>query len=179
MIEAVSIDGSTMSIAEPRDLIEVLSRMEYWRQEPPVDRKRAFRRFVVRGEATLEPMQTGQSMNGHVHAMLRDISRGGIGFLADSFLQPGEVWRIRFEQHGHLIGQQPILVKFCRLVQDGMYLTGGQFVIEPALLIGLGVDEGDLHNDTHIANQTLDTAEFLPPPSHSDTDAGDSACSPA
>lgn len=152
-----------MSITEPRDLIEVLGRMEYWRQEPPVDHKRAFRRFVVRGEATLEPVHSGKVIESDARAMLRDVSRGGVGFLCDRFLEPGDIWRIRFERKGYLLGQQPILIKFCRLVQDGLYLTGGQFIIEPALMVALGVDETDLHDDTRVVDKSLNTAEFLPP----------------
>ena len=137
-----------MSIAEPRDLIEVLNRMEYWRQEPSVDRKRSFRRFVVRGEATLEPVQPGRILDGNVNVMLRDISRGGVGFLSNRFHQPGEIWRIRFESKGYLVGQQSMIIKFCRLVQDGLYLTGGQFIIEPILMIELGIEGTDLQDDT-------------------------------
>lgn len=154
-----------MAMTEPRDLIDVLGRMESWRREPSVDRKRAFRRFVVRGEATLEPIQAGTFIDPNPRAMLRDISRGGIGFLCDRKLQPGEIWRIRFENKGYIIGQQPLLIKFCRLVQDELYLTGGQFIIEPALMLELGVDGSDLHGDMRIIDNTLNTAEFLPPES--------------
>ncbi len=151
-----------MSVAEPRNLIEVLSRMEYWRQEPAVERNRAFKRFEVRGEATIELAESAGPSDRHT-IMLRDISRGGIGFLCPACLDPGTLWRVAFEDHGHRIGTQVVCVRFSRLVQDGLYLVGGQFVVEPYLMLALGVSDAELANDIVDKCKPLDTAQFVPP----------------
>jgi len=151
-----------MSVAEPRNLIEVLSRMEYWRQEPAVEHNRSFRRFGARGEATIEPVEP--AAEPHIESvMLRDIARGGIGFLCSSFLEPGTILRIGFQHHGRRIATQVACVRFCRLVQDGLYLAGAQFIIEPYLMLALGVSESDLADDVLDTKAPLDTAEFVPP----------------
>jgi len=152
-----------MSLAEPRDLIDVLSRMEYWRQEPPVERHRAFKRFSIRGEARLEPVHEAfiDSAPSKVH--LRDISRGGVGFLAEQFLEVGSVWRLAFTHHGRQVGTQVVIVRFCRLVQDGLFLVGGVFTVEPYLMVMLGVEETELSEDIFDRTRPEDTAAFVPP----------------
>jgi len=156
-----------MSVAEPRNLIEVLSRMEYWRQEPAVERNRAFKRFEVRGEAVIEPVQDTHLPDRHT-IMLRDISRGGLGFLCTSFLEPGSVWRVAFYDRGHRVSSQVLCVRFCRLVQDGLYLAGTQFIIEPYIMLTLGISESDLTEDIHDNRSPADTTHFVPPDSVDD-----------
>ncbi len=153
-----------MSVAEPRNLIEMLSRMEYWRQEPAVERQRTFKRFEVRGQALLEPIEN-PAHTGHLQVMLRDISRGGVGFVCERFLEPGTVWRIAFEDRGQRVGQQPACVRFCRLVQDGLYLVGAQFVVEPYIMLAAGISATDLASDITESTNPTDTAEYVPPDS--------------
>lgn len=151
-----------MSVAEPQDLLELLQRMEYWRQEPAVERKRAFKRFSVRGDASLEPMDT-EALSGPLTVMLRDISRGGAGFVCEEYLEPGQIWRMRFKSQGFWVGSQPVLVRFCRLVQNGLYLVGTQFIIEPAILHALGVPTHELANDVSIPGRPAAASEFVDP----------------
>jgi len=152
-----------MSVTEPQELISVLNQMEYWRQEPVKERKRAFKRFTVRGDATIEPVTQCTVQQQPKPVMLRDISRGGIGFVLEQFIEPGSTWRIAFYNRGCKVGTQSLVVRYCRLVQDGLYLVGAQFIVEPYLMVMLGVDERALDDD--IADQTKpeDTADFVPP----------------
>lgn len=152
-----------MSVAQPQDLIDMLSQMEFWRQEPPKQRKRAFKRFVIRGEATLEPVDTAVAPLVNPRVMLRDISRGSVGVLCQQYLDPGTVWRLAFEHHAHRVGTQPIVVRYCRLVQDGLYLVGGQFVIEPYLMVAAGVDEAELAHDIRDRQGPDSDAAFVTP----------------
>ncbi len=153
-----------MTTSEPQELIRVLTQMEYWRQEPPTERQRAFRRFTVRGDATVE--QVDDQSIVHLTAkpvMLRDISRGGVGFVVDQFLEPGSVWRLAIFDRGRKAGTQTLVVRYCRLVQDGLYLVGAQFIIEPHLMLTLGVEERALADDIHQRVKPEDTADFLAP----------------
>ena len=152
-----------MSTTPPNDLIGMISQPEYWQKMQPADKQRAFERFEVRGDATLEPIETGHVETPCVRAQLRDISRGGLGFICDRFIEPGTVWRVRFEYQSELVGTQPMVIRFCRLAQNHMYLAGGQFVVEPAMLVLLGVGEQSLTKDIVDRQNPLDTADFLAP----------------
>ena len=152
-----------MSSTPPNDLIGLISQPEYWQQTQPADKKRAFERFDVRGDATLEPIETGHVETPNVRVQLRDISRGGLGFVCDRFIEPGTVWRVRFEYQSELVGTQPLVVRFCRMTENGMYLAGGQFVLEPAVMVLLGVGEQNLTRDIVDRQNPLDTADFVAP----------------
>lgn len=141
----------------------MLSRMEYWRQEPPVERNRAFRRFSIRGEARIEPVHETIVDTVPNKVMLRDISRGGVGFLSEHFIEVGSVWRMAFTDRGRQIGTQVFVVKFCRLVQDGLFLVGGVFTIEPYVMVMLGVNETDLDSDINNRSKPEDISAFVPP----------------
>ena len=52
----MTAEDKTMPTAEPKDLMEVLARLEEQRQDPEMEKQRKFRRFIVRGEAKLEPL---------------------------------------------------------------------------------------------------------------------------
>jgi hypothetical protein len=151
-----------MTTARPCDLLDLLNDMESWRQDPEVERNRAYRRFPVRGDATLESLDASRLVRLPITVMLRDISRGGTGFICDRALTPGSVWRVGFNHKGFQIGSQPIVIRFCREVQDGLYLIGGQFVIEPAVMIMLGVNEEQLGHDVRDREEPADT-DFLDP----------------
>lgn len=152
-----------MTLTDPNALIGQLQSAEYWSQESPVDTNRAYRRFDVRGDATIQRMEAGHLDQPTLSIQLRDISRGGIGFVCEQFIEPGTAWRVGFEYRGHVVGYQPIVVKFCRLVQHGLYLSGGQFTVEPAMMTLLEVDEQELQEDIRDRRNPLDTAEFVPP----------------
>ncbi len=135
-----------MTVAESQDLVQLLQRLEYWRQEPAVEKQRAFKRFSIRGDASLAPLDADM-ISAPLHIMLRDISRGGVGFVSEEFLEIGTTWRMTLKKDGFRIGSQPLVVRFCRLIQDGLYLTGAQFITEPFLMHALGVPSHELVND--------------------------------
>lgn len=151
-----------MTVAEPRDLVELLQRLEYWRQEPAVERQRAFKRFSVRGHAALEPIDTDM-VSGPITVMLRDVSRGGAGFVCEEFLDVGSTWRMAFKKDCFRIGSQPIVVRFCRLIQDGLYLVGTQFIVEPFIIHALGVPSHELANDINDVHGAGRGNSFLAP----------------
>ena len=153
-----------MTVSDPKELIGLLSQLEYWRQDPIQEQQRAFRRFTVRGDATIEPVeQSSIDRIATMPVMLRDISRGGIGFVVEQFIDPGTVWRLSFYEHNHRVGSQVFVVRFCRLVHNGMYLVGAQFVIEPYLMMALGIQNEQLHEDIRDRTRPEDTADFLGP----------------
>lgn len=151
-----------MSSTEPKDLIDVLSRLEQTRHEPDGPMQRKFRRFVIRGDAKVEPLSPGE-MEEVIRVQLRDISRGGIGFLCDRFLPPCTEWRMHFKAGRHGVGSQAMMIRYCRLVQDGLYLVGGQFVIEPYLMAALGVQEAAMEDEPACHYDQLDVSEFFAP----------------
>ncbi len=164
-MEPQTLRAETMSVAEPRDLVEILSRMEFWRQEPPVERQRWFKRFTVRGEAelTLLPGHAAYRDPRPISISLRDVSRAGLGFLATEAIEPGAVGRVAFQFHGQKCGEQCIVVRFSRLVHDGLFLCGGQFIIEPYLMLLLGVDAGELGRDIRDKADQAAAADFVDP----------------
>ncbi len=152
-----------MSTTPPNDLIGLISQPEYWQQTQAKDQQRCFERFEVRGDATLEPIEKGHVESPCIRVQLRDISRGGIGFISNQFIDPGTVWRVRFEYQSELIGTQPAVVRYCRLTSENMYIVGGQFVVEPAMMMLQGVPEQHLGKDIVDRQDTLDTADFVAP----------------
>jgi hypothetical protein len=151
-----------MKIAEPKDLMDVLARLEDVRQHPGVEAQRRYRRFTVRGEATLEPM-AGPALEDPLTVLLRDISRGGAGFLCDRFIEPCSTWRLRFQAKRQIIGSQPVMVRFCRLVQENLYIVGGQFIVEPYIMESLGVAEEMLDQDEMVRYNQHDVSAFVAP----------------
>lgn len=153
-----------MSTTHPsKDLMDVLTMLEECRQDPVVETQRKFKRYSVRADAKLESMDD-DCADTRTTILLRDISRGGIGFLCDRFLDPGTMHRVRFQVHGYPVGSQPIVVCYCRLVQDNLYMIGGQFVVEPYLMALAGVGPEQLGNDDLTGECSADdVSEFLAP----------------
>jgi hypothetical protein len=152
-----------MSTMRPRSLLDELDKLESLR-EPEKAGQRQFRRFVVRGEAELHPMNRNRLDPTPLTIQLRDISRGGLGFLCDQPLEAYSAWRVCFLNEGYVVGEQALVVRHCRPVNDELYLVGGQFVIDAGLMISLGVAPGALEDDqTEQHEQTSDDGDFLTP----------------
>lgn len=155
------------STTEPRDLVDILSRMEFWRQEEPEKSQRTFKRFSVRGDARLEPLEDNETDLSTATVSLRDVSRAGVGFLIDKHLDAGSFWRIHFQSlgtwHPMRVASTCVCVRFCRLVQEGLYLVGGQFVVEPLTLVAIGVSEQDLSSDYLGVTDANNGTEFVAP----------------
>jgi branched-chain amino acid transport system permease protein len=71
--------------------------------------------------------------------LMRDIGRGGIGFVCDRELPVHTTWHVAFLQHNYQIGSIAVAIKHCRQVRPGVHLVGGQFIINSGMLVMLGV----------------------------------------
>ncbi len=129
-------------------LLEEVNRLETLRvPDREADRPRRYRRFVIRGDAELHPMSRTRLDSTPIEIKLRDIGRGGIGFLCASPLPIDSSWRVCFLQHGYAVGVQAMVVRHCREVSQGVYLIGGQFVIDNGLLAVIGADADALRDE--------------------------------
>jgi len=151
-----------MPATEPKNLIDVLHRLDQWRQATEFECKRRFTRYDVRGEARLESLDD-YDVTPPQRVKLRDIGRGGVGFLTDQDLEPFSTWRLRFEANGHPFASQPISVCFCRVVQDDLYLVGAQFIVEPYIMTLLGVPPAKLLEDEQPDRCGDLTRDFVSP----------------
>lgn len=149
-----------MPRSEPLNLLEELKRLEKLRV-PKRSTQRRFQRFRVRADAELHPMDASQYDRTPLEIKLRDIGRGGIGFVCETPLAIGSVWRIDFMQRGYVIGRQAMIVRYCCDVRDGLYLIGAQFCIDTGLLMLLGIDAGTISDEeaSHPADDFLSPNE--------------------
>lgn len=148
-----------MTQADPYRLLATLDRLETLRDPQHSGRQRQFNRHIVRGDAELHPVDQSALDASPVPITLRDIGGGGLGFICDALLPAGSTWRVCFLMQGFVIGQQTLVVRHCRKIEDGVYLVGGQFCIEPGLMVALGVDPTTVRGETSEDND----AAFLPP----------------
>jgi hypothetical protein len=152
-----------MATTRGHSLLDELDRLESLRDSAKAG-QRQFHRFVVRGEAELHPMHRNWLDPTPINVQLRDISRGGLGFLSPQPLTPSSAWRACFLQAGYVIGEQAMIVRHCRAVNDALYLVGAQFVIDTGLLVQLGVSPGELEEtELEAQDETQDDGQFLPP----------------
>lgn len=153
-------------ITEARALLQELKRLENIRDHSVVQSKRQFERYVVRAEAELHPMDRTQTQHTPIPILLRDLSRGGIGFVTSVPLDVHSNWDVAFIQHGFVIGRQGLTIRHCKRVQDDAFLVGGQFCADSGLLALLGVRPGSLR-DAPVIHEDLDPsdddANFLSP----------------
>ena len=150
-----------MPHCEPRELLQELDRLEKLR-DPGRNGQRQFRRFVVRGEAELQPMSRSWLDPTPIAIQLRDVGRGGAGFLAPQVLAPGSCWRMNVLNHGYVVGQQGIVVRHCREISSSLYLIGGMFIADTGFLTLLGVPPGALQDGDAPAEVT-ESCSFVSP----------------
>ena len=132
---------------DPNALLETLNELEQRRQSNVHSTMRRFRRFVVRGDGVLYTVEQNSIEDAPVLIQLRDVGRGGVGFLCQAPLEVNSTWRICFVNQGHMIGHMPIVIRHSQEVEAGVYLIGAQFSIETGLLKLLGVDPLLIHED--------------------------------
>jgi hypothetical protein len=144
--------------------MDVLAKLDANRCNPAVETQRRFRRYNIRSDARLEALDE-RATDESILINLRDISSGGIGFLVSRFIEPLTCWRVRFLIHDRVFASQPVSVRFCRLVEAGLYLVGAQFIIEPYVMSLLGVPEDRLRGDDLGPSDNKDLGEFLAPDS--------------
>jgi hypothetical protein len=136
-----------MNPSRPQSLLDELTKLENLRNPQSQAKRRQFQRYVVRGDAELVNMDRVEINEPHIHVMLRDISRCGMGFLTDSEIEVGSTWRLRLMQRRYVIADAPVVVRHRRAV-NSVYLVGAQICCDNGLLFLMGVDpvavrEGD------------------------------------
>jgi hypothetical protein len=150
----------------PQALLAELAKLEALRNESraATSGQRQYQRFVVRGDAELRSMDRTCLDAAPVAVLLRDLGRGGIGFVSPIELELSSTWQICFLHRDYVIGSQGVIVRHCRKVQDGVFLIGGQFCIETGLMSLLGIDPSAIR-DADIATELDEKPSnvFLPP----------------
>jgi len=154
-----------MALADPTQIVEAIARLEAKSEGHPGIEHRLFTRFDVRTEAWLEPIEDLVERKRPIEVMVRNISRGGVGFVASRPLNVGSVWRIVFMRRGRQIASHTIALRFSQPIEDHIHLAGAQFVVDPALLLTLGVDEAQLSRDIRYDPRRAGAADadFAPP----------------
>ncbi len=128
----------------------------------PKDRQ--FSRHSIRGEARLEPLDEGPSLDPPLLVMLQDIGRTGVKFMINQNLDVDSTWRLRFLHHGFCIGTVPLIVRYVKEVERGNFHAGGQFMIEPYILNMVGVSEEILKVSEAPDGESFDLGDFFAPP---------------
>lgn len=90
--------------------------------------RRAETRFPFAAPVRLRPRDASRRM---VRGFSREISRSGLGLLAEAPLTPGELYCVTIDHEGGPLLLEAQLV-WCREVGDGWYLAGCRFISETA-----------------------------------------------
>jgi len=152
-----------MSTTRSHALLGELDRLEALRDSSRQG-LRNFGRYVIRGDAELHQMNRNRLDPTPIEIKIRDISRGGMGFICSQPLAEHSSWRACFLQHGYVVGMQALVIRHCREVGEGTYLVGGQFVIDSGLMVTLGVPRGALQDDEVMnPNDEPNNETFLSP----------------
>ena len=147
--------------SDPNELLEELTRLEKLRSGDGKSRRRRHPRFVVRGQAELLQADCLSPNDQPPSVMLRDMGRGGLGFIADSDIPADSLWELRFIQRAYRVGETNIVVRHCEQVNDNVYLVGCQVCIGNGLIYLLGVDPEAVGDGDGPAIEP--DAAFLPP----------------
>lgn len=152
-----------MSIMPRDSVLKQLDRLEELRDPVgPRSKQRLFRRYVARGDAELRPMSHTQIDHAAIEVKVRDVSRGGIGFLTEQPLPENSTWELALLECGYATATQPIVIRHCQPVADRLYLIGGQFIAATALMLSLGIEPSRLRDD-ESRGASSDVDSFLPP----------------
>lgn len=138
-----------MAERNPDALLSELTRLEALRdprKNAGAGSNRSFERFVVRGDIELHPESRTRLDRNPLDVKIRDLARGGVGFIAQQHMPKGSCWRACFLQHGFVVAQQCLVVRHSREVSPGVFLVGTQFVSDPALLALMGVEPGAIQD---------------------------------
>ena len=111
-------------------LVDTKEMLDQNRPDPAVENKRKYKRFSISGDARIMPSDDNSTEETTL-ILLRDISRGGIGFFCDRILDPGVLYRIQLQVSDRSIGSQPAMICYCLQVQENLYSIGAEWVVEP------------------------------------------------
>lgn len=155
-----------MSVERARQLVDALTKIEKWRGKPASIRKRRFTRFGVRGTALLvNAASVTTEDRRRTSVQLRDVSRGGVGFLHDQPLRVDCPYRLLLSEQELILGSMPLFIRYCQQIEKNAYLIGGEFGAEAALLAALGVSVRDIAGND-IPEDSLDAddgGDFIDP----------------
>jgi len=155
------------SRSEPRELLQELQRLEELRDPAVTQSKRKFDRYVVRVDAELLHMDRSIPEQVPVPVMLRDLGRGGVGFVSPIPLEVDSTWHLAFLKDGYVVGRQGLVIRHCRPIRDAAFLVGGQFCIDSGLMTLLGVHPTAIRDGSDSIGESDDAAghedSFLSP----------------
>ncbi len=156
-----------MSVERAKQLVDALSKIEKWRGKPASLRKRRFTRFGVRGTGLLVNAVAAASASEHtsLSIQLRDISRGGVGFLHSEPLRVDYSYRLLLTDQGLVLASLPLFVRYCQQIEKSAYLIGGEFGIEASMLAAIGVPVRDIASND-VPEDSLNTdagGDFIDP----------------
>lgn len=137
-----------MTQTRPALLLDELEKLESLRDDISGHHRRRDLRFVVRGNANLINLNPHRNQNIPTDAMLRDISRGGVGFLTDRSLDVGSVWRMQFIQQNYGIGETDVIIRFTREIEKHVHIVGCQICMQSGLLYLMGVSPPNIDSAT-------------------------------
>ena len=129
-----------MACSDPKDLLAELSRLERTRSDVTGASRRRHRRFTVRAYAELSETDRSFSNEPPATVMLRDMGRGGLGFVTDRPVEVGSLRQLRIVQHGYCVGEADIVARHCGKVTDHAYVVGCQVCLGNGLMYLMGVD---------------------------------------
>ncbi|MEM0913508.1 MAG: hypothetical protein AAGK09_02750 [Planctomycetota bacterium] len=126
-------------------LLDELDRLESRRAPDLLDVcNRQFARFATRGDAELHPMTRSKLDATPIEIKLRDIGRGGLGFIVEQFIEPGTPWRCVFLDSGYAVGEIACVIRHCDRIDGRVHLAGAQIVVPTGLLVMLGADPAQI-----------------------------------
>lgn len=103
-------------------------------------RRRNIDRHRVELPATLHPSGSENDVSRAVPVLVRDISLGGCSIACSQAFGVGTVWHLRFQSPQSRVHDGAVLIRSCRAFDNGEFQIGAQHVVDPALLLGSGVD---------------------------------------
>ncbi|MEM6393127.1 MAG: PilZ domain-containing protein [Planctomycetota bacterium] len=149
----------------PDEILARLDHLEGQTQADDMQTRRSFRRHPIRAEARLHPVNRLVTEDAVEDIQLRDVGRGGIGFLCKHPLPLNSLYRVDLLNQGYTLSSLEVLVRHVHALSDGLYRIGATFVIQSSLLLELGVSRDSLEGDiVHEGSQDeIDGDDFLPP----------------
>jgi len=152
-----------MSQMNPQERLDILNELEKLRNPVQGNSQRYFKRYVVRGEGALTPVEPSAIDHRPIQIALRDLGGGGVGFICDKPLDEHDLYRVDFINNGYATATQYIAVRYAKRVDEGVYLVGATFCANQGLLISQGVSALDLDSFIPAANAAMDAAPFMAP----------------
>lgn len=149
----------------PKDILSRLDTLERHVRAKDTQTRRSFQRHSVRGEARLFPVSRFVTQDSVEDIQLRDIGRGGIGFLCRHALPLNALYRVDLLNQGYTLSSVEVLIRHVTPLSDGLYRIGATFIIQSSLLLELGVSKDALERDIVSESSPNEIAgdDFLPP----------------